>query len=136
MGGVELAALNAQNPNNADNAPPAAEDVAAGAARAGAAAPQQPAAGAGGGAPGRGARRGLNLPDAQNSMAEMFEMYPHESAIVMRRGIELGIVCSCVLVTHCLIITVQHWNSEVEMDILLRYLAMVRILLAGIRPYY
>jgi hypothetical protein len=32
----------------------------------------------------------------QQQMGEMFMMFPHESAIVMLRGIELGIFCSCV----------------------------------------
>ena len=56
-----------------------------GPAAAGAAAQNPPAA-----------QRGGAAGNPENSMAEMFTMFPHESAIVMRRGIELGVVCSVV----------------------------------------
>lgn len=97
------------------------------------------AGGAGGAAAaGIGGRRNNNdvIGAEQHSMAEMFTTFPHESAIVMRRGIELGVVCSCILVTHCVVVTLQHWDSEVELDILLRVLAVLRILCATPRPYF
>ncbi|CAD7922454.1 unnamed protein product [Amoebophrya sp. A25] len=72
----------------------------------------------------------------QHSTAQMFGDFPHESAIVMRRGIELGVICSYVLVAHCIVITIQYWDSEVEMDTLLRALAILRIICAMPRPYY
>jgi len=78
------------------------------------------------------ARRDVN----QHSTAQMFGDFPHESAIVMRRGIEIGVLCSYVLVAHCVLITVEHWHSEVEIDVLLRVFAVLRILCAMPRPYF
>lgn len=69
-------------------------------------------------------------------MAEMFTLFPHESAVVMQRGIELGIVCSCVLVVHCSVLVLQFWSSERYPDTLLRHFCLARILCAIPRPYF
>lgn len=69
-------------------------------------------------------------------MAEMFTLFPHESAVVMQRGIELGILCSCLLVGHCVMIVGQFWWSDAYPDGLLRNLCVVRIICALPRPYF
>jgi hypothetical protein len=69
-------------------------------------------------------------------MAEMFTLFPHESAVVMQRGIELGILCSCLLVVHCSMIVMQFWPSDTYPDTLLRGLCLARILCAVPRPYF
>lgn len=75
--------------------------------------------------------------DAEESpMAEMFTLFPHESAAVMQRGIELGIVCSCFLVLHCCIVVWRYWESEDDADLLLRLLCLARIACAIPRPYF
>jgi len=67
-------------------------------------------------------------------MAEMFALFPHESAVVMQRGIELGILCSLVLVAHCLALVVQFWNSGSHP--VLHSLCVARIVCAVPRPYF
>ncbi|CAK9039418.1 unnamed protein product [Durusdinium trenchii] len=75
--------------------------------------------------------------DAEESpMAEMFTLFPHESAAVMQRGIELGIVCSCFLVLHCWILVWRFWGSQDPTDFLLRLLCLARIACAVPRPYF
>jgi len=69
-------------------------------------------------------------------MAEMFTLFPHESAVVMQRGIELGIVCSCLLVLHCIIIVLQCWQSDRYSDMVLRAFCLARIVCAVPRPYF
>lgn len=69
-------------------------------------------------------------------MAEMFALFPHESALVMQRGIELGILCSCVLVVHCTVLVLQFWPSETYPDTLLRSFCFARIVCAVPRPYF
>lgn len=69
-------------------------------------------------------------------MAEMFTLFPHESAVVMQRGIELGIICSCLLVVHCCILVMQYWPSDRQSDAILRYLCVARIVCAIPRPYF
>jgi len=69
-------------------------------------------------------------------MAEMFTLFPHESAVVMQRGIELGILCSCVLVIHCLMLVMQFWPSERYTDSVLRSFCIARIVCALPRPYF
>jgi len=69
-------------------------------------------------------------------MAEMFTLFPHESAVVMQRGIELGIVCSCALVVHCIALVLQFWPSERHPDIVLRIFCVARIVCAVPRPYF
>lgn len=69
-------------------------------------------------------------------MVEMFTLFPHESAVVMQRGIELGIVCSCVLVLHCSTLVVQFWSSNSHPDMWLRGLCLARIVCAVPRPYF
>lgn len=69
-------------------------------------------------------------------MAEMFELFPQESAIVMQRGIELGIVCSCFLVMHCCVVVWQLSYSDAAPDRLLKALCYIRILFTLPRPYF
>lgn len=78
-----------------------------------------------------------NANDRDDSpMVEMFTLFPHESAVVMQRGIELGIVCSCLLVMHCVYLVMQFWTSEGRADSMLRTFCMARILCAMPRPYF
>jgi len=69
-------------------------------------------------------------------MVEMFTLFPHESARVMQRGIELGIVCSVVLVAHCIYLVNEHWTSDRYPDVVLRAICIARILCALPRPYF
>lgn len=69
-------------------------------------------------------------------MTEMFTLFPHESAVVMQRGIELGIISSCVLVVHCSMLVLQFWPSNRYPDALLRILCLARIACAVPRPYF
>lgn len=69
-------------------------------------------------------------------MAEMFTLFPHESAVVMQRGIELGIFCSCLLVTHCSMLVMQFWPSDSYSDTILRSFCVARIVCAVPRPYF
>lgn len=69
-------------------------------------------------------------------MVEMFTLFPRESAVVMQRGIELGIFCSCLLVLHCSTLVVQFWTSDRIHDVLLRILCIARIACAMPRPYF
>eukprot|EP00931_Biecheleriopsis_adriatica_P044219 TRINITY_DN25274_c0_g1_i1.p1 TRINITY_DN25274_c0_g1~~TRINITY_DN25274_c0_g1_i1.p1 ORF type:complete len:262 (+),score=33.50 TRINITY_DN25274_c0_g1_i1:130-915(+) len=72
----------------------------------------------------------------ESPMAEMFTLFPHESAVVMQRGIELGIICSCTLVLHCMKLVSQFWSSKETADSLLRFLCLTRIACAIPRPYF
>jgi len=69
-------------------------------------------------------------------MAEMFTLFPHESAVVMQRGIELGVVCSCLLVIHCIWLVLINWSSEQYPGALLRGFCLSRIVCAVPRPYF
>jgi len=69
-------------------------------------------------------------------MAEMFALFPHESAVVMQRGIELGIICSCALVVHCSMLVLEFWHSDRYPDALLRAFCVARIICAVPRPYF
>lgn len=69
-------------------------------------------------------------------MAEMFALFPHESAVVMQRGIELGIVCSSLLVIHCMWLVLQFWPNERFTDQLLSGLCVARVVCAVPRPYF
>jgi len=66
---------------------------------------------------------------------EMFSLFPHESAMVMQRGIEFGIVCSSLSVLHCTGLVLWAPNTGCW-DGLLRGLCLARILLAAPRPYF
>lgn len=80
---------------------------------------------------------GVSLGMEEDSpMAEMFTLFPHESAVVMQRGIELGICCSCLLVVHCVMLVSQYWPSDIYPDTTLRALCVARILCAMPRPYF
>jgi len=69
-------------------------------------------------------------------MAEMFTLFPYESAVVMQRGIELGIICSCSLVLHCVVLVINFPDSTIYLDTVLRNFCIVRILCAIPRPYF
>lgn len=69
-------------------------------------------------------------------MVEMFTLFPRESAVVMQRGIELGILCSGVLVVHCVLLVVQFWSSGTYPDTILRMFCLARIVCAVPRPYF
>eukprot|EP00927_Polykrikos_kofoidii_P066152 TRINITY_DN617_c1_g1_i1.p1 TRINITY_DN617_c1_g1~~TRINITY_DN617_c1_g1_i1.p1 ORF type:complete len:255 (+),score=27.90 TRINITY_DN617_c1_g1_i1:102-866(+) len=69
-------------------------------------------------------------------MAEMFTLFPHESAVVMQRGIELGVICSCALVLHCSALVIEFWSSNEFPDSILRFLCLIRIICALPRPYF
>jgi hypothetical protein len=72
----------------------------------------------------------------QSPIGEMFRAFPHESALVMQRGIELGMLTSGLLVVHCLLLVLQFWDSETPHDRLLRGLCLIRIGCALPRPYF
>lgn len=71
-------------------------------------------------------------------MVEMFTLFPHESAAVMQRGIEFGILCSSLLVLHCarLVLWSPSCEGDGRRDLLLRGLCLARIALAAPRPYF
>lgn len=75
-------------------------------------------------------------PNRDSPMTEMFELFPQESAIVMQRGIELGIVCSCVLVIHCCIVMWYLSHSDAAFDRLMNALCFIRILFTLPRPHF
>lgn len=74
--------------------------------------------------------------DDESPMAEMFTLFPRESAVVMQRGIELGIVCSSVLVVHCVALVWQFWLPGRQQDGMLIWLCIARIICALPRPYF
>jgi len=78
----------------------------------------------------------LRMEPEDSPMAEMFTLFPHESAVVMQRGIELGIICSCVLVVHCSMLVLQFWPSDRYPDWWLRCFCLARIVCAVPRPYF
>ncbi|KAF4678305.1 hypothetical protein FOL47_000034 [Perkinsus chesapeaki] len=74
---------------------------------------------------------------------EMFNMFPHESGIVMRRGVELGMICSAVLIAHCAYIIAYYWPKEGLLesnlsffDRLLLLLCVIRVVAAIPRPFF
>lgn len=69
-------------------------------------------------------------------MAQMFALFPHESAVVMQRGIELGILCSCLLVLHCAGLVANYRDSGSCADTTLRFFCVARIVCAMPRPYF
>lgn len=76
------------------------------------------------------------LEPEDSPMAEMFTLFPHESAVVMQRGIELGILCSSLLVVHCVGLVGAYWSSDRYQDTVLRALCILRIICALPRPYF
>lgn len=74
--------------------------------------------------------------EENSPMAEMFTLFPHESAVVMQRGIELGIFCSCLLVMHCTMLVQQFWFEDATSDTVLRVFCIARIVCAIPRPYF
>uniref|UniRef100_A0A7S0ZXP2 RING-type domain-containing protein n=1 Tax=Noctiluca scintillans TaxID=2966 RepID=A0A7S0ZXP2_NOCSC len=69
-------------------------------------------------------------------ITEMFTLFPHESAVVLQRGIELGMLCSGMLVIHCSTLVVEFWDSPTLADLVLRVFCLARIICAVPRPYF
>jgi len=72
-------------------------------------------------------------------MVEMFREFPNESAVVMQRGIELGVVCNVLLVAHCSMLVSDHWatlGSTGALDRWLWFSCLVRLALVAPRPHF
>lgn len=76
------------------------------------------------------------MEEDNSPMVEMFTRFPHESAVVMQRGIEFGIMCSSFLVSHCWMLVLQFWSSNRYSDTILRAFCVARIVCALPRPYF
>jgi hypothetical protein len=69
---------------------------------------------------------------------ELFSAFPHESGIVMQRGIELGMIFSSSLLAHCLFILLGHdrtASSHPAMDMFMECALLLRVICAIPRPY-
>jgi hypothetical protein len=69
---------------------------------------------------------------------ELFSAFPHESGLVMQRGIELGMFFSSVLLAQCLFILVAHdraSSAHPNMDIFFEFALLLRVICAIPRPY-
>ena len=65
-------------------------------------------------------------------------MFPHESGIVMQRGVEMGMVLSSSLVAHCIYVLNGHdqaLSRHPSMDLLFGFLLLLRVISAIPRPY-
>lgn len=69
-------------------------------------------------------------------MVEMFRLFPRESAIVMQRGIELGVACNCLLVAHCSMLVHRHWASPPGLERVLWISCLIRLALVAPRPHF
>ncbi len=82
---------------------------------------------------------GEDPPENLDNLVDMFNIYPHESAIVMRRGIEIGVAFSIVLVSHQLYILYTHFayilSRATSSELLLFYLSIGRLIMVIPRPY-
>jgi len=76
--------------------------------------------------------------DGDSPMVEMFRMFPRESALVMQRGIELGVACNVLLVVHCCMLMRAHWAlaSATALDWGLGLSCVIRLALVAPRPHY
>jgi len=74
--------------------------------------------------------------DVDSPMVQMFQTFPRESATVMQRGIELGVVCNVLLVLDCGALVCGHWSATSRVDVFLGGLCMLRLLLVAPRPYF
>ena len=76
--------------------------------------------------------------EGDERMAEVFFAFPHESGIVMRRGIEVGMTCSLTLVMHCIYIMPKYEEIEGDrvLDVIFYYLLLTRVIAAIPRPYF
>lgn len=75
-------------------------------------------------------------PRHDSPMVEMFRMFPRESAAVMKRGIELAVLCNCLLVAHCFLLVRAHWDSTAQLDRFLQCACLARFALVAPRPLY
>lgn len=69
-------------------------------------------------------------------MVEMFRLFPRESAVVMQRGIELGVACNCLLVAHCSWLAYRHWHPPAGLERILWASCLIRLVLMAPRPYF
>lgn len=73
-----------------------------------------------------------------SELMELFAAFPHESGLVMQRGIELGMFFSSTLLGQCLFILVSHDRSSSaypDMDIFFECALLLRVICAIPRPY-
>ena len=72
------------------------------------------------------------------STMELFTSFPHESGIVMQRGIELGLIVSTTLLGHSLYILNSHDRASStypSMDLFFESALLLRVIFAIPRPY-
>jgi hypothetical protein len=65
-------------------------------------------------------------------------MFPHESGIVMQRGIEMGMVFSSALIAHCFYVMQGHNRRNSPhpfLDLFLEFSLLLRVICAIPRPY-
>lgn len=80
----------------------------------------------------------LNFFQLLREIMELFTSFPHESGIVMQRGIELGLVVSTTLLGHSLYILSSHDRSSSVhpyMDLFFESVLLLRVIFAIPRPY-
>jgi hypothetical protein len=73
-----------------------------------------------------------------SSLMELFSAFPHESGIVMQRGIELGMIISSSLLAHSLYILsghVRERSAHPYMDLFFELMILLRVIFAIPRPY-
>ncbi len=71
-------------------------------------------------------------------MSELFSLFPHESGIVMQRGIEIGIFFSTILISHCLVVLhsrTSRTSPHPLMDLGFEILLLARLVCSIPRPY-
>ena len=71
-------------------------------------------------------------------MMELFTAFPHESGIVMQRGIELGMIVSSCLLGHSLYVLNEYDRSGTQhyyMDVFFETMLLLRVVFAIPRPY-
>jgi len=83
-----------------------------------------------------GTWRGKDEEQRGSPMLSMFRIFPLESAIVMQRGIELGVACNCFLASHCALLIREYRDTTATFDRLLLWACMIRLLLMAPRPIY
>jgi hypothetical protein len=72
-------------------------------------------------------------------MSELFAMFPHESGIALQRGIEIGIIFSSLLISHCFYILHSRKSRDSIhplMDLSFEILLLARLVSSIPRPYW